>query len=118
MLEQLLEGSAVRLDVAPPQLLASELVSWLTTKGHRVICVVDLPPSGASKGRYLVKRLRAALPDLTIVVCRWAGPGFTIDEAAAFVEVGANHVTTSLIDTRTYLRGHAPIGAIALAKKA
>jgi hypothetical protein len=123
MLEQLLEDSAVRLDTAPPQLLASELMSWLTAKGHRVICVVDLPPSRASKARYLVKRLRAAVPDLTIVVCRWAGPAFTSDEAASFVEAGANHVSTSLTDTRNYLRGYAPMAvatapAIALAEKA
>ena len=109
MLGQLLDGSSVRLDVAPPQLLAAELVSWLTTKGHHVVCVVDLPPSRASKTRYLVKRLRAALPELTIVVCRWAGSGFPSEDAATFLESGANHVSTSLIDARNYLRGYAPV---------
>jgi hypothetical protein len=63
------------------------------------------------------------VPDLTIVVCRWAGPAFTSDEAASFVEAGANHVSTSLTDTRNYLRGYAPMAvatapAIALAEKA
>jgi hypothetical protein len=110
MLEQLLEGSAVRLDIASPQLLASEMVSWLTSKGHRVVCIVDLPPGRASKARYLVKRLRAALPRLTIVVCRWAGPGFAgDDESAIFAEAGANHVSTSLADARDFLRAHAPL---------
>jgi predicted PurR-regulated permease PerM len=109
MLEQLLDGSGVRLEMVPPQLLASEIASWLTSKGHRVICLVDLPPSRPSKARYLVKRLRAALPEVTIVVCRWAGPDFVADDAATFLDAGANHVSTSLTDARSYLRGHAPV---------
>ena len=113
MLGQLLEGSSVRLDLAPPQLLAAELVSWLTTKGHRVVCVVDLPPSRASKTRYLVKRLHAALPELTIVVCRWAGSSFPSEAAATFLEAGANHVSTSLSDASNYLRGYAPVAVSA-----
>jgi predicted PurR-regulated permease PerM len=108
MLEQLLEGGNVAVDVAPPQMLATELVSWVSTKGHRIVCLVDLPPGGASKARYIAKRLRAALPDVTIVVCRWAAAGLDDDDPATLVAAGANHVSTSLADTRTYLRGLAP----------
>jgi hypothetical protein len=34
----------------------------------------DLPPSSPSKARYLVKRLRAAVPGANIIVGRWAPP--------------------------------------------
>jgi predicted PurR-regulated permease PerM len=115
MLEQLLEGGNVSVDVAPPQMLATELVSWVSTKGHRIVCLVDLPPGGTSKVRYILKRLRAALPDVTIVVCRWAPAGLDDDDPATLVAAGANHVSASLGDTRTYLRGLAP-GALVAAE--
>ena len=106
MLERLLEHDRVSLEVASPHMLASEMVAAARTQ--RVACLVDLPPSRPSKTRYVVHRLRAALPDLTIVVCRWSAPTLADEDPAPLIQAGANHVSTSLADTRNYLRGLAP----------
>ena len=89
-------------------MLASEMVAAVRTQGPRVACLVDLPPSRPSKTRYVVHRLRAAAPDFTIVVCRWSAPTLADDDPASLIQAGANHVSTSLADTRNYLRGLAP----------
>ena len=47
---------------------ASELLSLVQQQAVTVVCLADLPPSAPSKTRYLVKRLRAALPDVKILV--------------------------------------------------
>ena len=70
-----------------------------------VVCLADLPPSPSSKTRYLVKRLRAALPELRIVVGRW-GPSALADESMQVLrDTGANLVASTLLETRTYLAG-------------
>jgi predicted PurR-regulated permease PerM len=108
MLQRLLEHDRVTLVVASPHLLASEMVASVRKHSHRVACVVDLPPSRLSKTRYVIHRLRAAVPELTIVVCRWSAPTLADEDPAPLIQAGANHVSTSLADTRNYLRGLAP----------
>ena len=62
-------------------------------------------PSTSSKTRYFVKRLRAALPELRIAVGRWAPPALADDSAQPLVEAGANHVASTLVESRDYLGG-------------
>ena len=70
-------------------MLASEMVAAARTQRQRVACLVDLPPSRPSKTRYVVHRLRAPLPDLTIVVCRWSAPTLA-DEDPALADPGGS----------------------------
>jgi hypothetical protein len=51
-----------------------ESVSALRDKKVSVVCFADLPPSPSSKTRYLVRRLRSALPELRMAVGRWGPP--------------------------------------------
>ena len=67
--------------------------------------ISDLPPSPPSKTRYLVKRLRAAVPDLRIVVGRWAPPALADEVSAELKADGATQVSGTLLDTRGYLAG-------------
>ena len=53
-----------------------------------VVCFADLPPSASSKTRYLVKRLRAALPDVRIIVGRWAPPALADESTQVLREPG------------------------------
>ena len=69
------------------------------------MCLADLPPSPSSKTRYLVKRLRAALPELRILVGRWAPPALADESTQALRDAGANHVASTLMETREYLGG-------------
>ena len=67
------------------------------------MCFADLPPSPPSKTRYLVKRLHAALPDVRIVVGRWA-PAILADESTQSLrDAGAHLVASTLAETRSYL---------------
>ena len=71
------------------------------TQGFSVVCFADLPPSPSSKTRYLVKRLRAALPELRILVGRWGPPALADDSTQVLRDTGANLVASTLLETRT-----------------
>jgi hypothetical protein len=70
-----------------------------------VVCFADLPPGTSSKTRYLVRRLRSALPELRIAVGRWAPSALADDSAETLLDTGANHVASVLIESRNYLSG-------------
>jgi len=117
MLGALLERTPCALEILPPPVLFAEGVRALKERGHQVVCIAHLPPSGPSTSRHLVKRLRAALPDITILVGRWAPPPFADESSALLLEAGAHHVGTTLIETREELeklqREHSTLAAAA-----
>jgi predicted PurR-regulated permease PerM len=103
MLGELLEGTSVALDIMTEHKLSAEIVPEVQQRGCRIVCIADLPPSSPSRTRYLIKKLRAALPELTIVVGRWAPPALADDRPELLLEAGANHVGTTLLETRDQL---------------
>jgi predicted PurR-regulated permease PerM len=105
MLVHLLDDLPVSVEIPGARMQASELVALAREHGFPVVCIADLPPSPPSKTRYLVKRLHAALPDVRIVVGRWAPPLLADDGTLALREAGASLVASTLMDTRTYLAG-------------
>jgi predicted PurR-regulated permease PerM len=104
MLGELLRDSSIAIDVPAAPLVSSELVRTIQEKGHRVICIADLPPRASSKTRYLVKKLRASLPDLKIVVGRWAPSALADDSVQPLIDAGADRVGSTLFETREQLR--------------
>ena len=54
-------------------------MSLVRDRAANVLCIADLPPSLPSKTRYMLRKLRAELPDVPILVGRWA-PGPLLDE--------------------------------------
>jgi hypothetical protein len=84
--------------------LISELITAIQERGSSVVCIVDLPPSPSSKTRHIIKKLRTALPDVKIVVGRWAPPALADDEVRPLVEAGATEVASTIIETRNQLR--------------
>lgn len=105
MLAHLLDDLPIRVEITSTRLQASELVSLVQQQRFSVVCLADLPPSPSSKTRYLVKRLRAALPDVRILVGRWAPPALADESTQVLRETGANLVASTLLETRTYLSG-------------
>ncbi len=118
MLGQLLRGLPIDLEIRGTRLLTSELVAHLQQGDYGALCVADLPPSAPSKTRYLVKKLRAALPDLRIAVGRWAPAELADDGGEALVEAGASHVCSTLLAMRTYLGELAHVGTAAVPESA
>ena len=108
MLAQFMIGVPVTIDMAPTRVLAAELIDTMRSEGYAAICIADLPPSPSSKTRYLVKRLRAALPDVRIVVGRWAHATLADEAAQPPLDAGASHVARSLAETRKHLAEDAP----------
>ena len=105
MLANLVEDLPIALEIIGARMLAAALVALVQERKCSVVCIADLPPSTFSKSRYLVKRLRAALPDVHIVVGRWAPAALMDDGSDVLREAGANHVDATLVATRDYLGG-------------
>ncbi len=105
MLAHLLDDLPIAVEINSTRLQASELISIVREKNFSVVCLADLPPSPPSKTRYLVKRLRAAFPDVRIMVGRWGPPELADESTQVLRETGANLVASTLLDTRVYLGG-------------
>jgi hypothetical protein len=72
-------------------------------RAGRVLCIADLPPSPPSKTRYVLRKLRAALPEAIILVGRWAPPELADEDRRTLIEAGATHVANTLLETRDQL---------------
>ena len=103
MLSRLLAGLPIALELGGPRLLAADLIALVRDKKYAVVCIADLPPSPPSKTRYLVRRLRAAFPELPIVIGRWAPPALSDETMQPLVDAGASHVSATLLETRRQL---------------
>ena len=95
----------VVIETVSARLLASELVTLVRDQGVSIVCLADLPPSPPTKSRYLVKRLHDALPDVRIVVGRWAPAALADESTQALTDAGATLVASTLVETQTYLAG-------------
>ena len=103
MLAHAVEDLSIVVEITTTRLQASELIALVQLQEVSVVCVADLPPSPSSKTRYLVQRLHAALPDVRIVVGRWA-PEALADESSVLLRgAGAALVASTLAETRAYL---------------
>ena len=102
MFQQLLRETPFSVDIASAHRLASETTSLAREGRFQVACIADVPPGSSSRARYLVKRLRTAMPELKIIVGRWGGP-LTEDERTSFVAAGADYVAGSLVESRDQL---------------
>ncbi len=114
MLAHVLDDLPIAIEIAGTRMQASELVSLVHQRGFSVVCIADLPPSPPSKTRYFVKRLRAALPEVRIMVGRWAPSALADESTQVLRDTGANLVASTLLESRTYLAGLVEIPRIPL----
>ena len=75
----------------------------MRARDSRVLCIADLPPSPPSKTRYVLRKLRAELPEATILVGRWAPGALSDEERNLLMEAGATQVASTLVETRNQL---------------
>jgi predicted PurR-regulated permease PerM len=115
MLNHLLDDLPIAVEITTGRMLASDLVSLVQSKSVSIVCVADLPPSPPSKTRYLVKRLRAAFPELRILVGRWGPRALADDSTQLLEEAGATLVASTLAETRSFLGALADIPRVPLA---
>ena len=105
MLAHLIDDLPIAMEITAARMQAVELVSLVRNRKFSVVCFADLPPSSSSKTRYLVRRLRSALPELRIVVGRWAPPALADESSQTLLDAGADHVASLLIESRNYFGG-------------
>ncbi len=114
MLAHVVDDLPISVEITTTRLQGSQLLTLVQEQGFPVVCLADLPPSPASKTRYLVRRLRAALPDVRILVGRWGPPALADDSTQVLREAGASLVASTLVETRTYLSELVEIPRIAV----
>ena len=109
MLRQLLDPTRWDLEVTAVETLTSELAARIAEDAPAIVCIASLPPGGMSHARYLCKRLRAASPDLQIIVGRWGPPRNSKLDRERLEQAGASFVTTTLLETRQLLESRLPL---------
>jgi predicted PurR-regulated permease PerM len=105
MLSHLVDDLPIAMEITGTRMQAVELASLVNRGKFSVVCFADLPPSTSSKTRYLVRRLRSALPELRIAVGRWGPPALADESTETLMATGANHVASLLMESRNYLSG-------------
>ncbi|HSI32976.1 MAG: AI-2E family transporter [Phycisphaerae bacterium] len=94
MLSQLLDRRGYRAEYVSVEKLASEYVQMVEEKGAQVVFVSALPPAAVTHARYIVKRLRAKLPDLKVIVGLWTLCGEdTVRKAKARIAAAGTDLT-------------------------
>ena len=105
MLAHIVADLPIAVEITATRMQPTELIAFIRERGYTVICVADLPPSPASKTRYLVRRLHAALPEVRILVGRWSPAALADESTAVLRDAGATLVASQLIEVRTYFGG-------------
>jgi predicted PurR-regulated permease PerM len=100
---RLLAPTPLELEVLATGTQVVEVLRVVNSSRALAICIADLPPSGASRSRYLVKRLRASAPELKILVGRWAPSEIRDAGSDDLKAVGADYVGSTLLETRAAL---------------
>ncbi|WP_395746941.1 AI-2E family transporter [Prosthecobacter sp.] len=98
MLAALLPAT-VAMEVSAEPRLVGELVTELEMKKPAMVCISAMPLRAELGAKTLCRRLRGKLPDLKILVCRWALPEHELDPKP-LREAGATWVVTSLKEAR------------------
>jgi predicted PurR-regulated permease PerM len=98
MLAQVLEKRRVVARVVPCDAVATEHIFKLDVTDVALVCVSYLEPGSFANARYLVRRLRRKLPNVTIIAGFWTLSEQQARQVNALGETGADYVVTSLHD--------------------
>lgn len=113
MFRALCKATGAEVRAVSAAMLSAEVVAVVGEQIPDVALVAALAPGGLSQARYLCKRLRAAFPDLPIVVGRWSSDEDAGAVRTALLAAGATEVGFTLIDTRQlvlqYARARSPV---------
>lgn len=106
LLAHLLDPARWQVEVAPDEMLASELLARIEATRPAAVVIGSLPPGGMAHTRYLAARVRARFPETKIVVGRWGRDAeFADDGEKAGAPGGADAVEPTLAETVRRLGG-------------
>jgi predicted PurR-regulated permease PerM len=100
---QTLDPALFSLEIVSGRMLPGEVVAHVQRRGPPLVCIATLPPAPSARARYLVKKLRAAVTDVKIIVARWGPGGAAGDDDTRLTAAGADGVGHALTESRTQL---------------
>jgi hypothetical protein len=103
MLDEVLDPQRWQLEFIAAGVLTSEIAQRVSTEKPAAVCIASLPTDSIAHARYLCKKLRAAAPDVPIIVGRWSQRRIRQADRDRLNEVGATEVTSTLLETRQWL---------------
>lgn len=110
MLADLLKGDGYPVEVIPTRVLPKAVDARIEAEKPAVLVLNVLPPGGLPQALYQVKRLRAAHPDLPVVVT-YLGQSRRFDDLLVkFRKAGASYVVTTLGQAASQVKSLAPAG--------
>src|SRR4029450_13863695 len=103
MLQQACDPRRIAVDLLPPRLLPSDVVTRVAQTQPALLCLGAVVPGGVPHLRYLCKQLRARFPALPIVVGCWGAPEPVAEIVALLRAEGLDHIGTTVQSTRDHL---------------
>jgi hypothetical protein len=103
MVGHLLDPAGYRMEVTRTGMLVAEMLAWVDLHRPALVCIGTVSPGGLSQARHLCKRLRSQWPELKIVVGRWGLHDEMDADCQQLLAAGADHVETTVLDTRRTL---------------
>jgi predicted PurR-regulated permease PerM len=98
------------VQVVADGILMSEIVSQLASDPPAAVCITSIKPDGIVHARSWCKKIRAAAPNIPLIVCRLGQQRHLSHSARTrLMEVGATTVTCSLQETRRWLSARYPV---------
>jgi hypothetical protein len=105
LLRRVLAADRCAMVVLPAGLLSAEAVDRVTGHGPGVVVVGSVTPGGLAQTRYLLKRLRAARPELAVLVARWGAVG---EPDPSLTGLGVDRTATTLDEARNQILALVP----------
>jgi predicted PurR-regulated permease PerM len=96
MLVHTMQASGINAEVLSATLLKGEALERASALHPRSVCISALPPGAVLHASALCRRLRARLPDATIVVALWHAEGDLERATQRLQAAGATRVVTSI----------------------
>jgi len=97
---------------ASAKMVTGELVAWVREENANIVCVSAVSPTSVNQVRYLCLKLRAAFPDLRIIVGMWGAVGNTAADFRTLRDAGANEAVTSISEAAVWVIDHAPLSMV------
>ncbi len=104
MLAQVLDSTKVQLEIPEEGQTPLALADSIAADGASMVFVSHVPPTGLTSARYIVRRLRARLGDLPIIVGRWHESAGTKGAGDRIMSAGATEVVSTLAEARDRLQ--------------
>ena len=114
MLAHVLATAGVTVETVSPDALAAEVVATVEASRPECLCVAAIPPGGLAHTRYLVKRIRARLPEICVVVGRWGVATDPGEDLTPLLAAGATRASVTLAATRDQVLEMLPLAAPAV----